>query len=322
MASIPNPDLVQTNIANTFTAANTFNAGTTFNAATTFNAKSTYTAISPGISVGTAFTTGETDIFGGQLTLADTPDGSHVPTLSFYSWAGGAVGNNGWQLGVDTHNHGGGKDFFIGKVVNGATTDLFYFNYTSGAMGLGAATPPTDAYYLDILSTTNDTLGCLTLGVGSGATGRPLDIFNSAGVDQLWIDSAFAFNSVAGGGGVIFAGEATNNQCMTLTNNTKTLQYKFGVHPGSNVFEFDYATGGVTIYFADTSGGMQFFHNIGFYGTSPVSQANTTGTTAGFTAGAGTTVVSGSTFTGNTGATAYTIGDVVNALKRVGLMAA
>lgn len=61
---------------------------------------------------------------------------------------------------------------------------------------------------------------------------------------------------------------------------------------------------------------------LSFYNSTPIVQPSTTGTTAGFTAGAGTAVVSGSTFTGNTGATAYTIGDIVNALKLLGLMAA
>lgn len=61
---------------------------------------------------------------------------------------------------------------------------------------------------------------------------------------------------------------------------------------------------------------------IGLYTVAPVAQYSTTGTTAGFTAGAGTGVNDDSTFTGNTGATAYTIGDVVRALKLIGLMAA
>lgn len=56
--------------------------------------------------------------------------------------------------------------------------------------------------------------------------------------------------------------------------------------------------------------------------TTPVAQYATTGTSVGFTAGAGTTVTHLSTFTGNTGATAYTIADIVRGLKLYGLMAA
>jgi hypothetical protein len=60
---------------------------------------------------------------------------------------------------------------------------------------------------------------------------------------------------------------------------------------------------------------------VGFYSAAPVAQQNTTGTTTGFTAATGTAVLSASTFTGGVGATAYTLGDVVKALKAYGLMA-
>jgi hypothetical protein len=62
-------------------------------------------------------------------------------------------------------------------------------------------------------------------------------------------------------------------------------------------------------------------NTLGFFATTPVAQQATTGTTTGFTAATGTAVLSGSTFTGNTGSTAYTIGDIVRALKNYGLMA-
>ena len=57
---------------------------------------------------------------------------------------------------------------------------------------------------------------------------------------------------------------------------------------------------------------------IGVLGATAIARYNTTGTTTGFTAGAGTNVTDQSTFTGNTGATAYTIGDIVRALKQYG----
>jgi hypothetical protein len=61
---------------------------------------------------------------------------------------------------------------------------------------------------------------------------------------------------------------------------------------------------------------------LGFYNATPVAQQATTGTTTGFTAGSGTTVRDDSTFTGGTGTKAYTIGDLVKALKNLGLLAA
>jgi hypothetical protein len=41
----------------------------------------------------------------------------------------------------------------------------------------------------------------------------------------------------------------------------------------------------------------------------------------GFVAGAGTAVVSGSKWAGKTGASAYTVGDLVTALKKIGVLA-
>lgn len=60
---------------------------------------------------------------------------------------------------------------------------------------------------------------------------------------------------------------------------------------------------------------------VGFYGSAGINQYATTGTTTGFTAGSGTTAKSDSTFTGNVGSTAYTVGDLVKALKQLGLIA-
>ena len=74
-------------------------------------------------------------------------------------------------------------------------------------------------------------------------------------------------------------------------------------------------TTGLTIGTATTQ-------KLGFYNATPVAQQATTGTTTGFTAGSGTTARDDSTFTGNSGTKAYTVGDIVRALKNLGLLAA
>lgn len=60
---------------------------------------------------------------------------------------------------------------------------------------------------------------------------------------------------------------------------------------------------------------------LSFFGANAVVKPATTGETVGFTAGAGTAVKDDSTFTGNVGATAYRISDIVKALKNLGLLA-
>ncbi len=60
---------------------------------------------------------------------------------------------------------------------------------------------------------------------------------------------------------------------------------------------------------------------IGFLGANAVVRPSTSGEATGFTAGAGTTATSTSTWTGNVGSTAYTTNDIVKHLKNLGLIA-
>ena len=86
------------------------------------------------------------------------------------------------------------------------------------------------------------------------------------------------------------------------------------------------ALGKLTVYDTAEREAIRFEANgsaamIGLYGVNAVVQPATTGTTTGFTAGSGTAANDDSTFTGNTGASAYTIGDIVLALKQIGALA-
>lgn len=79
----------------------------------------------------------------------------------------------------------------------------------------------------------------------------------------------------------------------------------------------DIAVGSTT----GTKIGTATSQKLGFFNRTPVIQPATTGETVGFTTGAGTAVKDDSTFTGNVGATAYRLSDVVKHLKNLGLIA-
>lgn len=61
---------------------------------------------------------------------------------------------------------------------------------------------------------------------------------------------------------------------------------------------------------------------VGFWGATPVVQpASPAGNTHTVAAGSVTSVFVNTTFDGSTGTTAYTIGDIVKALKSIGVLA-
>jgi hypothetical protein len=83
-------------------------------------------------------------------------------------------------------------------------------------------------------------------------------------------------------------------------------------------------TGGVNVVL-DTTGSKiatAATQKLGFWGVAAVVQPATTGTATGYTGAGGTALTHTDTFTGNTGTKAYTIGDIVLALKQAGIMAA
>ncbi len=66
--------------------------------------------------------------------------------------------------------------------------------------------------------------------------------------------------------------------------------------------------------------GLEASDLVGFYGAPGVTQPNGTGNTNTVAAGATTAVYTNTTFDGSTGSTAYTVGDIVQALKALGIL--
>ncbi len=91
-------------------------------------------------------------------------------------------------------------------------------------------------------------------------------------------------------------------------------------------------TGNLSLYAGDYTSsnagkrlGVQIQSNgsaalVGFFGATPVVQPTAAGTTTGYTAGTSTAVTIDGTSTGGTGSTAYTLGDIVLALKSLGII--
>lgn len=79
-------------------------------------------------------------------------------------------------------------------------------------------------------------------------------------------------------------------------------------------------SGGSTLTGAVSLGGAS--DTVGFFGATPVAAQSATATSGTFTANAGTAAVSGSSWTGNTGSKAYTVHDIVSALKKYGMLGA
>lgn len=187
------------------------------------------------------------------------------------------------------------------------------------------------------------------IGMSATATNNP-DVFiqpQSANVLQLGVTgpspSAQCFkgpngygNNIAGGKLSIAPGQSTGN----ATPAKLALQGTAGGSSGSTaqtladvltVVNASYITlGDATVAAVLTIGiaatGLTIGQNssaaLGFWGASPVNQWNTEGTGGIASAGSGTPVLDDSKFTGGAGSLAYTINDIVAALKASGFMAA
>jgi parallel beta-helix repeat protein len=112
---------------------------------------------------------------------------------------------------------------------------------------------------------------------------------------------------------------------VQLVTPNGTVNYYVGGNAVAN-----FTSGGLTIndgygITAGTSSGLKIGtavnQRLGFFNTVPVTQPTATGVTSGYTAGSEASVTVDGSFTGTLGTTKYTIGDIVGALKSLGLLA-
>ena len=130
---------------------------------------------------------------------------------------------------------------------------------------------------------------------------------NAGSVDVYWTDATHATR--------------TSVVALCAVNSAAALAEVFKVKGDGTITPLD----GSTIVCGTTTGlkiGSSTSNKLAFFNSTPIVQFATTGETAGFTANASTAARVDSTFTGNVGSTAYTISDIVKALKNFGLIAA
>lgn len=132
---------------------------------------------------------------------------------------------------------------------------------------------------------------------------------------------ALALKGSTSGTATLQTAAAAGTVTVTLPAVTDTLAVL-----GANTFTGAQTLSDVNIVLGTTTGtkiGTATSQKLGFYNATPVIQQATTGTTTGFTAGGpSNTVHLDATFTGGSGTKAYTISDIVLALKNLGLLAA
>lgn len=168
----------------------------------------------------------------------------------------------------------------------------------------GAWADTTSVYLQGYAATGGNAGGIATLRGGAGGpTG-------AGGAARL---TGGAGGSTSGdGGAVTIAGGAAT----TGNSNGGSVTLDAGAKTGTGV-NGDVTIGGtnaVNLNLGRSAG------KIGLFGATAVLQQDSTGNTATFAAGAATASKADSTWTGGLGASAYSVGDIVRALKNLGLM--
>ena len=253
----------------------------------------------------TAFTNPST---GAMLEILDTTNTTMASTGTNSKVAPGdllkgylAAGSNVTlteTAGIVTIAASGGGGLTVGNAISGGTASGLLYENSSSDLGVSSSIT-TDGNVVTIAQT-GGSCGLTIGGSGSGYTGTLQYLTIQAG------PSNYANFGIAAS-----AGQFT----------PQTVQ-------GDAVFKFHALS---TLHICDdyndfircvTQSISPYHPKIGFFDVTPVFQPAGGGGNTSMTANTGTAVLAGSTFTGTTGSSTYTIGDIVTALKSLGLLTA
>jgi hypothetical protein len=287
----------------------------------------------------------------GDLTLDSLPGGAITGTLAVANGGTNASSASAARTSLGAQEQ---KDVLddLGALSAPASDGQFIvatgagaFQYETAAtartsLGLGTiATQASNSVDIDGGAIDGAVIGANSAAAGTFAalTATSIDVSdgNITNAGDINCDSISA-DAVGTGLNIIFDGTDTGDNKITLTDN---LASALDITESTNSYlKFTTTNSGEKIVFGkdlDVSGDHDFIigtstgtkigtatsQKIGFFNATPVVQQSGTGETTGFTGGSGTTARDDSTFTGNVGSTAYTISDIVKALKNLGLLA-
>ncbi len=215
---------------------------------------------------------------------------------------------------------------FESEVTAGASANAFTFNTGSNYRGTaGAKMFVIENNGTEEMSVTGNTTATTTtirgrqdnnnkllIQAGARTTSGTMTLHDFFGLNistVLDIQNPFIFNalSVDDSGGAKTA--LGFNATTALTNNA------------SIIASFAHGTG-VEFVKIFKQGGIQATYGLGLHGNAVPAQHSSTGDVTGFAAGSGTASKSDSEWDGDSGSTGYTVGDIVSALKDIGILAA
>ena len=287
----------------------------------------------------------------GDLTLDSLPGGAITGTLAVANGGTNASSASAARTSLGAQEQ---KDVLddLGALSAPASDGQFIvatgagaFQYETAAtartsLGLGTiATQASNSVDIDGGAIDGAVIGANSAAAGTFAalTATSIDVSdgNITNAGDINCDSISA-DAVGTGLNIIFDGTDTGDNKITLTDN---LASALDITESTNSYlKFTTTNSGEKIVFGkdlDVSGDHDFIigtstgtkigtatsQKIGFFNATPVVQQSGTGETTGTTGGSGTALHTNATITGGVGSTAYTIGDIVKALKNLGLLA-